>query len=173
MGRIAGLTVLLGIFWAAPGQAEVAIAAKAGTLGAGAELTLGIAPRLSARVGANAFNYSDRREASQIEYDAEARLRTATGLLDWHRRLIALRRSEPALSTGSFDDLDVRYDEDRRWLVVDRGPVSIVSNFASERRQVPEAAGTEQVLLASADPVIVDASLILAPESVVVVRRPA
>lgn len=84
MGRIAGLTALLGIFWAAPGRAKVAVAAKAGTLGAGAELTLGIAPRLNARLGANAFNYSDRREASQIEYDAEARLRTATGLLDWY-----------------------------------------------------------------------------------------
>ncbi|HKI04521.1 MAG TPA: hypothetical protein VKK31_21255 [Thermoanaerobaculia bacterium] len=86
-GRIAGLTALLGVFWAtwaAPGRAEVAVAAKAGTLGAGVELTAGIVPRLNARFGANGFNYSDRREASQIEYDAEAQLRTATGLLDWY-----------------------------------------------------------------------------------------
>jgi len=87
IGRIAGRTVLLGLlgmFGAAAGWGEVAIAAKAGTLGAGAELTVGLSPRLNARLGANAFNYSDRREASQIEYDAEARLRTATGLLDWY-----------------------------------------------------------------------------------------
>ncbi|HEV2856506.1 MAG TPA: hypothetical protein VHC97_27210 [Thermoanaerobaculia bacterium] len=80
--RIAGLPALLCVFLATPGRAEVAVAAKAGTLGLGAEVTVGLSPRLNFRVGANGFNYSDRREASGIEYDAEAQLRTATGLLD-------------------------------------------------------------------------------------------
>jgi hypothetical protein len=74
-------SVLLG---ATPGQAEVAIAAKAGTLGAGAEIAVGLSPRVDARFGGNLFTYSDRREASDIEYDAEAKLRTVTALLDWH-----------------------------------------------------------------------------------------
>jgi hypothetical protein len=69
---------------AAPGRAQVAVAAKAGTLGAGIELTMGLGPQLNARLGANGYDYSDRQEASDIEYDAEARLRTFTGLLDWH-----------------------------------------------------------------------------------------
>lgn len=68
----------------APGQAQVAVSAKAGTLGAGVELTLGLGPQLNARLGANGYDHSDRQEASDIEYDAEARLRTFTGLLDWH-----------------------------------------------------------------------------------------
>jgi len=89
IGRIAGLTALLGIIfwvtWAAPGRAEVAIAAKAGTLGAGAELTVGLSPRVNTRLGVNGFDYTDdRREASGIEYDTKAELRTATALLDWH-----------------------------------------------------------------------------------------
>lgn len=69
---------------AAPGQAQVALSAKAGTLGVGAELTVGLGLQLNARIGANGYDYSDRQEASDIEYDAEARLRTFTGLLDWH-----------------------------------------------------------------------------------------
>jgi hypothetical protein len=70
---------------AAPGRAQVAIAGKAGSLGLGLELTLGISPQFNARLGANGFNYTDsHREVSGIEYDATAKLRTATALLDWY-----------------------------------------------------------------------------------------
>lgn len=66
------------------GGAQTAIAAKAGTLGGGVELTTRLGSQIDARFGLNAFNYSDRREASDIEYDAHADLRTGTALLDWH-----------------------------------------------------------------------------------------
>jgi maltooligosyltrehalose trehalohydrolase len=42
-------------------------------------------------------------------------------LLDWYRRLIALRRASPALLDGRLERTAVRYDEDARWLVVERG----------------------------------------------------
>lgn len=64
--------------------ADVAIGGKAGTLGLGAELTVGLGRQWSGRFGVNGFNYSERREASDIEYDAEAELRTADALLDFH-----------------------------------------------------------------------------------------
>jgi hypothetical protein len=68
-----------------PGQAQVAVAGKAGSLGLGLEVTLGISPQVNARLGANGFNYTDdHRRVSGIEYDATAKLRTATALLDWH-----------------------------------------------------------------------------------------
>ena len=67
-----------------PGRADVALAGKAGTLGVGVELTAGISRQVNARFGLNAFSYSERREASGIEYDAEAQPQTATALLDWH-----------------------------------------------------------------------------------------
>jgi hypothetical protein len=68
----------------APAGAQVALTAKAGTLGLGAELTVGLSRQLDGRLGLNAFSYSQRGEASRIEYDATARLRSATALLDWH-----------------------------------------------------------------------------------------
>lgn len=64
--------------------ADVAIGAKAGTLGLGVEMTVGLGRQWNGRLGVSGFNYSDRREASDIEYDAEARLRTAAALLDFH-----------------------------------------------------------------------------------------
>ena len=81
---LAAILGILGIFSVAPGHAEVAIAGKAGTLGAGAELTVGLSRQVNVRLGLNSYNYSDRREASGIEYDGEAKLRTGTALLDWH-----------------------------------------------------------------------------------------
>ena len=88
-------------------------------------------------------------------------------LFDWHRRLIGLRRAEPALSSGTFDDVDVRFDEDERWLVVERGDLSIAANFSAERRRIPGLDG-ELVLASNAgDTGIGD----VVPESVRVVRR--
>lgn len=65
-------------------RAEVGIAGTAGTLGLGVELTVGGPGPLQGRLGIHGYEYSDRREASGIEYDGEASLRTATALLDWH-----------------------------------------------------------------------------------------
>jgi|SRR6185295_16092670 len=84
LGIIAPLALVLWVLLVLPARAEVAIAGKAGTLGGGVELTIGLSRQLNARLGANAYNYSDRREASDIEYDGEAKLRTGTALLDWH-----------------------------------------------------------------------------------------
>lgn len=78
------ITSLLFLFLASAAGAQVALGVKAGTLGVGAELTAGLSRQVNARVGINAFNYSERRMASGIEYDAEAELRNATALLDWH-----------------------------------------------------------------------------------------
>lgn len=82
--RVAGAALLLSaLAW--PAQGEVAVTAKGGTLGGGVELTVGLSPLWNVRLGANAFNYTDdHREVSSIFYDATARLRTASALLDLH-----------------------------------------------------------------------------------------
>ncbi|MEA2844388.1 MAG: maltooligosyltrehalose trehalohydrolase [Actinomycetota bacterium] len=105
-------------------------------------------------------------EASVLRWD-ELRTEPHAGLLDWHRRLIALRRSLP---TVDFDEVEVRYDEDDRWLVFDRGPVSVVCNLSPERRRVGGVDGA--LLLASDDAVAVaDGVVTLPPQSVAVVGR--
>lgn len=81
-GAAAALLCLLSS--APAGAADVAFGGKAGTLGLGLELTLGLGQQWNGRFGVNGFDYSDRREASDIEYDAEAQLRSATALLDFH-----------------------------------------------------------------------------------------
>lgn len=64
--------------------ADFALGAKASTLGFGLELTAGLSEQVDIRLGVNAGSYEETREASDIEYEAEAKARTATALLDWH-----------------------------------------------------------------------------------------
>ncbi len=111
-------------------------------------------------------------EASRLDWD-EVGDGVHRELLDWHRRLIALRRSEPPLSSGSFDGLDVRFDEDQRWLVLERGPFAIACNFSPESRRISGVAG--DMVMASDDTATTtdDGVVSLPPASVAVVRRPA
>jgi maltooligosyltrehalose trehalohydrolase len=88
-------------------------------------------------------------------------------LLDWHRRLIDLRRRTPDLKDGRMSALRTTFDDDERWLVVERGGITIGYNFSGSARTVPvspDQAG--RVLLASAaEPPLTGPGLELPPES--------
>jgi maltooligosyltrehalose trehalohydrolase len=93
-------------------------------------------------------------------------------LLEWYRALVALRRERPGLSTGSLDDVEVAFDEDRRWLVAERrgAAVAVAVNLSGVERAVPVPSG--DVLLASGLVSSTGAgSVVLAPDGVVVVGR--
>jgi maltooligosyltrehalose trehalohydrolase len=73
-------------------------------------------------------------------------------LLDWHRSLIALRRSAPALTDGRLDRVRAGADDGEGWLVMERGPVTVVANLADVEREVAVAAGRPPVqVLGSVD----------------------
>jgi maltooligosyltrehalose trehalohydrolase len=97
-------------------------------------------------------------------------------LLEWHRQLILLRRSEPDLSGHDRKDLSTAFDEEARWLVVNRGRFAIVANLAGDRQAVPLDQAVS-VVTASAEGVSVehaatgDARAWLAPRSVAVVAH--
>jgi maltooligosyltrehalose trehalohydrolase len=71
-------------------------------------------------------------------------------MLEWHRSLIALRRSRPALRDGDLAAVDARYDETARWLTVRRSDTVVVANLAPRRQRVPLERPVKRVLLASA-----------------------
>ncbi len=76
-------------------------------------------------------------------------------LLEWHRTLIGLRRSTPSLSDASPSATRVRFDEQRRWLAMDRGEVTVVCNFTDARQRVPlESGRPRQVLAACVHPAL-------------------
>jgi maltooligosyltrehalose trehalohydrolase len=92
-------------------------------------------------------------------------------ILDWHKKLIRLRRNEPDLSDGEMKSVRTRYDEQKRWLVVERGAISIACNFSAQPQIISLRAGKHSLLLASgAEIKIGSASLNLPPESVAILK---
>ncbi|HVW86526.1 MAG TPA: DUF3459 domain-containing protein, partial [Bryobacteraceae bacterium] len=91
-------------------------------------------------------------------------------LLAWHKRLIQLRRSHRELSDGRLDRVQVRFDEEARWLSMERSPFIIACNFAENEQQLP-LPGSCEVVLASADITLESRSASLPAESVAILRR--
>jgi maltooligosyltrehalose trehalohydrolase len=73
-------------------------------------------------------------------------------MLAWYRDLIALRRRVPELTDGRLDAVQVRFDEDARWLVMARGPLRVVCNLADEPRTVPLDESTGKAVLTWDEP---------------------
>lgn len=63
---------------------DLGMAVRAGTLGAGLELDLGLSPAFGMRIGFAGFNIDHNIDTSDVDYDGRLKLRTVTGLLDWY-----------------------------------------------------------------------------------------
>ncbi|WP_374985182.1 malto-oligosyltrehalose trehalohydrolase [Streptomyces fradiae] len=60
-----------------------------------------------------------------------------TRLLDWYRRLVALRAAEPDLTDPDLAAVHVSYDEEARWFAYRRGDVRVAVNLADRPARVP------------------------------------
>jgi len=75
-------TCLLG--FGAIANADVGVSLRAGTLGAGADLNVGLSEKLNLRLGYSMYDYDAKIEDTDVVYDGELKLRNASLLLDWH-----------------------------------------------------------------------------------------
>ena len=57
---------------------------KIGTLGYGAELSLGMSDSITARAGFNTYVYKYNSNSSALNYDVKLRLKTASAIVDWY-----------------------------------------------------------------------------------------
>ena len=92
-------------------------------------------------------------------------------LLEWHKRLIALRRSSSDLTSARLEDVDVDFDEKSCYLKLRRGAFTVISNLAA----VPLSAviGQRDEIVLSSDEGITREfqRLSLPPESVIILRK--
>ena len=101
---------------------------------------------------------------------SELRDKPHASLLQWHKDLIALRRSRSELSDGNLNAVQVRFDENAQWLVLERGALRIACNLGREPVEVKIGSGA-QVLLASDDSIRLSGTNInLAADSVAVLQ---
>jgi maltooligosyltrehalose trehalohydrolase len=87
-------------------------------------------------------------ERSKLDW-AELAAESHADVLDFYRRVIALRRSRQELSDPRLDQVEVAYDENGRWLVVHRGMLRVAVNLAPVRQEVPLDGTPMSVLLSS------------------------
>ena len=92
-------------------------------------------------------------------------------ILDWHQRLIALRRRTPELGAVAAERAVARFDQGRQWLMVDRGPYSVACNLSKDRQELPVGGTKLDLVLASGSATVFGGQLELEGESVAIVRR--
>ncbi|HEV7886297.1 MAG TPA: DUF3459 domain-containing protein, partial [Acidimicrobiales bacterium] len=104
-------------------------------------------------------------ERSRLRWD-EVGSAPHAEVLEWHRALIGLRRSVPALTDGRMEDVRVLVEDGAGWLVMQRGPVTVAANVGAVPVTLP-AVGS--VLLSSEAGVrLADGMLTLPADSVAV-----
>ena len=89
-------------------------------------------------------------ERSKIRWE-EAEREPHRSLLRWHRDLIELRRQLPQLTDGRLDLVVTEFDEDRQWLFIERGLVSILANLSDGPRTIPVRDGRPMNLLLASE----------------------
>lgn len=108
--------------------------------------------------------------SSKLDWSELSRAEHSSGL-EWYQKLIALRHSEPSIRDGSLEKTTVSFDEQARWLVMQRGNLLIACNFGSIPQSVPCAFGANhrKVLMSEPGASATDSGWTLPPQSCVVV----
>jgi malto-oligosyltrehalose trehalohydrolase len=106
-----------------------------------------------------------------VELDTEPH----RSLLAWYRELIALRQTLPELTDPRLDHISVSFDEDQRWLVVNRGGVSdrairVAANLSPRGHRLTTGIAGGRLAAASAPGITIeDGSVWLPPASLAVI----
>jgi maltooligosyltrehalose trehalohydrolase len=90
-------------------------------------------------------------------------------LLQWHKDLIHLRRTRPEVSDGDLNAVQVRFDEEARWLVLQRGPLHIACNLGQAIVEVEIGSGAELLLASDNSIALTGTKVKLGPDSAAIV----
>jgi len=92
-------------------------------------------------------------------------------MLDWYRRLIALRHATPDLTDPDRSRVHVRFSEEAKWLVMERGSVTVAVSIAKNPVTLQVRAGSSIALASSPGMQRSNNSLTLPPDSVAILNR--
>lgn len=92
-------------------------------------------------------------------------------MLDWCRRLIALRRSSTPLNNGELGHVKVSFDEAKRWLVMDRETIRVVLNLGDAAASIENCQNYRMVLPSEDDICLESGTLVIAPSRFAVLSK--
>jgi maltooligosyltrehalose trehalohydrolase len=93
-------------------------------------------------------------------------------MLAWYKKLIQLRRSTPDLNNGEPGNIEVVFDEEMKWFRMRRGEISVNCNLDEAEQRLAVAAKSELLVASCGCVKIEGAELVLASETVAIVREP-
>ncbi|HTD96761.1 MAG TPA: malto-oligosyltrehalose trehalohydrolase [Edaphobacter sp.] len=102
-------------------------------------------------------------ERSKLRWDEVSQGRHGE-MLEWFKKLIHLRRSSASLNDGDVGHVKTSFDEERRWLVMDRGLVKVMCNLGDQPVEL-ENLGGFALLLVSGDGVEVSGEKVTVPSN--------
>jgi maltooligosyltrehalose trehalohydrolase len=89
-------------------------------------------------------------------------------MLEWYRKLIHLRRSSSALNDGDLGHNKVLFDEKKRWLVMDRGLVTVMCNLGDETVELDNPGRIILLLASRGDVRVKDGKVALPQDSLAI-----
>jgi maltooligosyltrehalose trehalohydrolase len=108
-------------------------------------------------------------DASKLSWE-ELTIDGHAEMLAWYQALIRLRRTTPCLNDGTPGSVHVTFDEQAKWLRMERGTITVICSLG-EQRQVFEVTEESCVVIASQSTIeIIQSKLVVPPDSVVVIR---
>ena len=94
-------------------------------------------------------------------------------MLDWYRKLIQLRRGSVSLNDGAVGHVRATFDEKRRWLMFERGAVTVMCNLGSEKVEIPHSRRGQLLLASKVEVEVKEGSVELPAESAAVLSSEA
>jgi maltooligosyltrehalose trehalohydrolase len=99
---------------------------------------------------------------SKLRWDEVAEGKHAE-MLRWCRKLIAFRRDSASLNDGDPGQAHVRFDEDGKWLMMDRGQVRVMLNLGDRRVALDCKEGYRLALRSNDDVALQEGKIVLEP----------
>jgi maltooligosyltrehalose trehalohydrolase len=107
-------------------------------------------------------------ERSKLKWD-EAREDQHAEMMEWYRSLIRLRHGSSSLNDGELDHVKVEFDEEKRWLMMERGQVMVMCNLGIEPVRFENLVGGRLVLASRDGIAVVGESVMVSADGLAIV----
>jgi maltooligosyltrehalose trehalohydrolase len=110
-------------------------------------------------------------EASKLKWN-EVNDPQHAEMLEWYRALIRLRRTTPDLNNGAAGNVRVTFDEEKKWLRIERGAIAVICNLGAADISFPVPQSCLLELVSPATIEIAGNAIHLPPDSIAVIKMP-
>ena len=90
-------------------------------------------------------------------------------MLAWFKQLIHLRRHSPSLNDGDTGHVHVTFDEEKRWLMMERGQIRVMCNLGNDSVDFDNPAELPIVLASNSGVRVAQSKVALPPNSLAIV----